>query len=34
VQFLVRPEGDNDYITWSQGGGGAVLTGAYIQVSN
>ena len=34
VQFLLRPEGDNDYITWSQGGGGAVLTGAYIQVSN
>jgi hypothetical protein len=34
VQFLLRAEGDNDYITWSQGGGGAVLTGAYIQVSN
>lgn len=34
LQFLLRPEGDNDYISWSQGGGGAVLTGAYIQVSN
>ena len=34
LQFLMRPEGDYDYITWSQGGGGAVLTGAYIQVSN
>jgi hypothetical protein len=34
LQFLMRPEGDNDYITWSQGGAGAVLTGAYILVSN
>jgi len=34
MQFLMRPEGDNDYITWSEGGGGAVLTGAYIQVNS
>ena len=34
LQFLMRPEGDNDYISWSEGGGGAVLVGAYIQVSN
>lgn len=34
IQFLMRPEGDNDYISWSEGGGGAVLVGAYIQVSN
>jgi len=33
IQFLMRPQGDNDYITWSEGGGGAVLVGAYIQVN-
>lgn len=34
LQFLMRPEGQDDYITWSEGGGGAVLAGAYIQVNS
>ena len=34
LQFLMRPQGDDDYITWLQDGAGAVLSGAYIQVRN
>jgi hypothetical protein len=34
MEFIMRPSGDNVFITWTQGGAGAVPTGAFIEVRN
>jgi Ubiquitin 3 binding protein But2 C-terminal domain len=34
MEFIVRPFGDDVFITWTQGGAGAVPTGAFIEVRN
>jgi hypothetical protein len=34
MQFIMRPQNDNDYITWTQGGAGAVPVGAFIEIRN
>lgn len=32
MQFILRPQNDNDFITWTQGGAGAVPVGAFIEI--
>jgi len=34
MQFIMRPQNDNDFITWTQGGAGAVPVGAFIEIRN
>jgi hypothetical protein len=34
MQFIMRPQNDNDFITWEQGGSGAIQVGAFIEIRN